>query len=63
MILNNVNPNGKNVVANNLSHINFFFFLKKVKIDFKNNHHLLFFPRDINAGGGRLGWPYLGKGN
>jgi hypothetical protein len=29
--LNNVNPNGENVVANNLNHANYFF-LKNVKL-------------------------------
>jgi hypothetical protein len=44
--LNNVNPNGENVVANNLNHANLFF-LRNDKIDFKNNHHMLFFLRDV----------------
>jgi hypothetical protein len=46
MRLNNVNPNGDNVVANNLNHANFFF-LKNVEIDFKNKHHMLFIARDV----------------
>jgi hypothetical protein len=24
-----------------------FYFLEHVKIDFKNNHHMLFFPKDV----------------
>jgi hypothetical protein len=44
--LNNVNFNGENVVANNLSHSNFFF-LKTIKIEFKNNHHMFFLLRDV----------------
>jgi hypothetical protein len=44
--LNNVNPNGENVVANNINHANFFF-LENVKIDFRNKHHMLFFPMDV----------------
>jgi hypothetical protein len=44
--LNYVNPNGENVVANNLNHANFFFG-NDVKIDFKNKHHLFFILRDV----------------
>jgi hypothetical protein len=43
--LSNVNSNGKNVVANNPNHVNFFF-LKKYKIEVKNNHHMIFFLKD-----------------
>jgi hypothetical protein len=39
-------PMVQNVVANNLNHSNFFF-LKNVKIDFKNKHHMLFFPKNV----------------
>ena len=45
--LNNVNPNGENVVANNLKGANFCCFWKNVKIELKNNHHMLFFLWDI----------------
>jgi hypothetical protein len=43
--LNNVNFNGDNVVANYLNHTNLFIFLKNVKIEFKKNHHMLFFSK------------------
>jgi hypothetical protein len=36
----------QNVVEKNLNHSNFFF-LKNVKIDFKNKHHMLFFPKNV----------------
>ena len=39
--LNNVNPNGENIVANNLNHANCQF-LKIFKIEFKYNHHMIF---------------------
>jgi hypothetical protein len=35
-----------NVVANKLNHIDFFFW-KHIKLGFKNNHHMLFFLRDV----------------
>jgi hypothetical protein len=44
--LNNVNPNGENIVTNNLNHTSFLF-LKNIKIDFKNKHHMLLFPKDV----------------
>jgi hypothetical protein len=42
MELENVNPNGNNVVASNLINTNLFF-LQIVKIEFKTKHHMLFF--------------------
>jgi hypothetical protein len=42
MELKNVNPNADNVVVSNLININFFF-LKIMKIEFKNKDHMLFF--------------------
>jgi hypothetical protein len=42
MELENVNPNGNNVVASNLININFSIF-EIVKIEFKNKNHTLFF--------------------
>jgi hypothetical protein len=47
--LNNINSNGENVVANNLNYTKCFLFLN-VKIEFKNNHHMLFFPRNVIIG-------------
>jgi hypothetical protein len=43
----NVNSNDENVVAKNLNHAILFFILKNVKIDLKNKHHMLFFPKDV----------------
>jgi hypothetical protein len=42
MELKNVNPNGDNVVVSNPINVNFFF-LKIVKIEFKNEDFILFF--------------------
>ena len=44
--MKNINSNGKNIVANNLNHISFIF-LKNMKIKLKNNHHVLFFLKDV----------------
>jgi hypothetical protein len=44
MELKNANPNGDNVVASNLINVNFFF-LKILNIEFKNEHHMLFFSK------------------
>jgi hypothetical protein len=41
MVLNNVNPNGNKVVANNLSNVKKNCFLKIMKIEFRNKHHIL----------------------
>jgi hypothetical protein len=45
MELKNVNPNGGIVVASNMINFNFFF-LKIVKIELKNEDHILFFLND-----------------
>jgi hypothetical protein len=50
MELKNVNPNGDNVVVSNLINVNFFFFLTIVKIEFKNEDHMLFFLKDTMIG-------------
>jgi hypothetical protein len=45
MELENVNPVGEtNVEANNLIKVNIF--LKILKIEFKNKHHMVFFLKD-----------------
>jgi hypothetical protein len=46
MKLKNVNPNGENVVASNLINMDFFFPWKIVKIELKNEDHMLFFLKD-----------------
>jgi hypothetical protein len=46
--LNNVNPNGENIITKNLNHANFLF-LKNINIDLKNKHHMLFFPKDVKT--------------
>jgi hypothetical protein len=46
MKLNNIKSNSENVVANNLNYANFYI-LKNIKIKLKNNHHMLFFPKDV----------------
>jgi hypothetical protein len=45
MELKNFNPNNDNVVASNLSNIDFFL-RKIVKIKLKNKYHMLFFLQD-----------------
>jgi hypothetical protein len=42
MELKNINLNDNNVVSSNLINTKFYF-LKIVKIEFKNKHHVLFF--------------------
>jgi hypothetical protein len=42
MELKNINPNGDNVEISNLINV-YFFFLKILKIEFKNKDHMLFF--------------------
>jgi hypothetical protein len=46
MELKNINLHGGNVIASNLNNINIYF-LKIVKIKFKNKHHVLFFLQDV----------------
>jgi hypothetical protein len=45
MKLKNVNPNGDNVVANNLINVHFFIF-EIMKIGFKNKDHMLYCLKD-----------------
>jgi hypothetical protein len=47
MELENVNPNGDNVVVNNLNNIKFSFW-KIVKIEFKHKHHMLFISKEYH---------------
>jgi hypothetical protein len=44
--LKNVNSNGNNVVASNLSNTNYFF-VKIVEIKLKNKHYMLFILKDV----------------
>jgi hypothetical protein len=47
MELKDVNPNGDNIAASNLINV-YFLLLKIVKIEFKNEDHMLFFSKRCN---------------
>jgi hypothetical protein len=46
MELENVNPNDDNVVTNNLSNVNFYFW-KTMEVEFKSEHYVLFFKQGV----------------